>query len=157
MGVDSRSMTGDPRLDMANACAPLSGSPTIDRGETVSNSTDYTGAARPQGASFDVGAHERGSSAPNQPPTVTVSATPSTGVAPLTVAFTATASDPEQQQLTYAWEFGDGGTSTQANPTHTYQVASAYTARLTVRDPQGATATSTVTITANSPTNNPPT
>lgn len=162
MGVDGRSRTVDPMVDTANACAPMSGSPTIDGGEAVNNSTDYMGAARPQGATYDVGAHERGGSstqppAQNQPPTVTASATPTTGTAPLVVAFTANASDPEGQQLTYSWEFGNGATSAQANPTYTYQVASAYTARVTVRDPQGATATATVTIAANSPANRPPT
>ena len=43
-------------------------------------------------------------------------------------------SDPEGQPLTYSWTFGDGGTSTAANPTHTYTQAGQYTARLSVSD-----------------------
>ncbi len=35
---------------------------------------------------------------------------------------------------TYAWVFGDGSTSTMANPTHTYAAAGTYTAILTVTD-----------------------
>ena len=48
----------------------------------------------------------------NAPPAVTASATPPTGTAPLTVAFTGTATDAEgDTPLTYAWDFGDGGTA----------------------------------------------
>ncbi len=36
------------------------------------------------------------------------------------VAFTATATDADGDTLTYAWDFGDGGTSTLASPAHTY-------------------------------------
>ena len=46
------------------------------------------------------------------------------------------AADPDGDALTYAWDFGDGGTSTAANPTHTYTANGKYTATLTVRDPQ---------------------
>ena len=57
------------------------------------------------------------------------------GPTPLTVNFSsAGSSDPEGQPLTYSWNFGDGTTSTQANPSHTYTVAGPYQARLTVSD-----------------------
>jgi PKD repeat protein len=42
--------------------------------------------------------------------------------------------DPEGQPLTYAWTFGDGGTSNQANPTHVYSQPGPYTVQLTVSD-----------------------
>ena len=43
---------------------------------------------------------------------------PTPGPAPLTVDFSSAGSaDPEGQPLTYSWTFGDGGTSTAANPT----------------------------------------
>ena len=41
--------------------------------------------------------------------------------------------DPEGTGLTYAWEFGDGAVSTQANPIHTYRMGD-YTVKLTVTD-----------------------
>lgn len=43
--------------------------------------------------------------------------------------FTSTVS---QEGVDYAWEFGDGGTSTLANPTHTYASTGTYSVTLTV-------------------------
>jgi PKD repeat protein len=47
----------------------------------------------------------------------------------------------------WRWEFGDGDTSTQQNPTHTYSAAGTYFVTLTVRNPVGeSTITKSVTI-----------
>ena len=71
----------------------------------------------------------------NQAPVASASANPTAGPAPMAVDFSSAGSvDPEGQPLTYAWTFGDGGTSTAANPTHTYTQAGQYTARLSVSD-----------------------
>jgi PKD repeat protein len=71
----------------------------------------------------------------NLPPTALPSANPSGGVAPLSVAFSsAGSSDPDGTSLTYSWAFGDGTTSTQANPTKVYSNAGVYNAQLTVSD-----------------------
>ena len=75
----------------------------------------------------------------NAPPVVTATATPPTGTAPFTVAFTGTATDAEgDTPLTYAWDFGDGGTATTANASHTYTAPGTFTATLTVTDARGA-------------------
>ena len=88
------------------------------------------------------------SSAPgNQPPQVSINASAITGPAPLTVNFTASASDPDGAVASYNWTFGDGRTSSLPNPANTYQAAGAYTARVTVTDNQGATASAETTIT----------
>jgi glucose/arabinose dehydrogenase/PKD repeat protein len=81
-------------------------------------------------------------------PIAAASGTPTSGQAPLTVAFSsAGSSDPEGGALTYSWTFGDGGTSTAANPSHTYTSNGNFTATLTVRDPQNLTATASVPVT----------
>ena len=90
---------------------------------------------------------------PNRPPTVTAGRTPTGDVAAGTaISFTATAADPDNDTLTYAWDFGDGGSSTQQNPTHTYATAGTYSAKVTVSDGKGGTAndTSAVTVTGSS-------
>jgi glucose/arabinose dehydrogenase/PKD repeat protein len=58
----------------------------------------------------------------NLPPEVVASATPEYGRSPLAVQFTASGStDPEGQPLSFAWNFGDGVTSTQADPAHVFE------------------------------------
>ena len=85
----------------------------------------------------------------NTPPTAVASASPTSGVAPLSVQFSSSgSSDPDGNTLTYSWSFGDGTTaSTAANPQHTYSNNGVYTATLTVNDGRGGTATATVKIT----------
>ncbi|MCP2324579.1 glucose/arabinose dehydrogenase [Hamadaea flava] len=76
------------------------------------------------------------------------SADKTSGLAPLTVAFSAAGSaDPEGGALTYNWAFGDGTTSTAANPSKTYAANGQFTATLTVRDPAGNTGSSSVIVT----------
>ena len=90
----------------------------------------------------------------NLPPVAQASANPTTGPTPLTVNFSsAGSSDPEGQPLTYSWNFGDGTTSTAANPTHTYTTPGPYQVRLTVSDGVNSTISAPLSISAgNRPT-----
>ncbi len=81
---------------------------------------------------------------------LSVAANPTTGVAPLTVYFSSTVSGG-LGPYTYAWTFGDGGSSSQANPSHAYQTAGAYTATLVVSDSQGTQKSSTAAVTVIAP------
>ena len=91
----------------------------------------------------------------NRPPVVVASATPNNGLAPLDVAFSsAGTSDPDNDPLTFDWDFGDNTThSTAPAPTHRYSGNGTYTARLTAKDSRGAQTTGQVVITVG---NRPP-
>ena len=84
----------------------------------------------------------------NQPPVAAISATPTSGTAPLVVAFSsAGSSDADGNIASYSWNFGDGITSTAPNPITVYASAGTYIATLTVTDNAGATASASTTIT----------
>lgn len=55
------------------------------------------------------------------------------GFAPLTVKFT----DDSKMANSWAWDFGDGGTSTEKNPTHTFAAVGKYTVKLTATNEIG--------------------
>ena len=90
----------------------------------------------------------------NQAPVAASSADVTSGQAPLGVNFSsAGSSDPEAQPLSYSWDFGDGTTSTAANPSHTFTQSGRYTVRLTVSDETSATLAAPLTIVVgNAPT-----
>jgi cytochrome c len=82
-------------------------------------------------------------------PIARATATPSSGGTPLTVNFSsAGSSDPDGSALTYRWTFGDGGTSTAANPSHTYTTRGQFNAQLTVTDGSGNTGVANVEVTS---------
>jgi PKD repeat protein len=79
-------------------------------------------------------------------PVAGFTATPSTGPAPLAVAFNASgSSDSDGTIVSYAWNFGDGGTATGVTTNHTFAVGT-FTVTLTVTDDDGVTATTTRVI-----------
>lgn len=85
--------------------------------------------------------------------TVTITAQPSSGPLPLEVKFNSTVTN-YGGSLTYAWTFGDGGTSTEASPTHTYSKAGNYLVNVTVTDSEDRSGISnTLTIRVSSSVN----
>ncbi|WP_345281803.1 PKD domain-containing protein [Kitasatospora albolonga] len=58
----------------------------------------------------------------------------------LSVNFTDVSVDPDGTIASRAWDFGDGTSTTTANPTKVYTAAGTYTVKLTVTDDKGATA-----------------
>ena len=81
----------------------------------------------------------------NRAPTVSqIAADKTSGSNPLTVTFTATSSDPENDQMTYTWDLGNGETKTTEVPslTHTFDAIGEYEVKVTAKDPAGMTGTS---------------
>jgi PKD repeat protein len=76
---------------------------------------------------------------PNVAPVARLTAVPSSGNAPLTVAFDGSAStDADGTIASYTWTFGDGQTATGARTQHVYTAPGTYTAVLSVADNAGA-------------------
>jgi PKD repeat protein len=87
-----------------------------------------------------------GSTPPNQPPTAAFSSS----CTALACSFDSSASNDSDGTITgYAWAFGDGTTSTEASPNHTYGAPGAYSVTLTVTDDDGATDARTQQVTVN--------
>ena len=78
---------------------------------------------------------------------VAVHNSPASGVAPLGVNFTPQVDLSSGYVRTYNWDFGDGQTSTEQSPSHTYQRAGNYTAKLTISDSTGTSASASTTTT----------
>jgi PKD repeat protein len=88
----------------------------------------------------------------NQPPVAAFTSS----CTQLACNFTSTSTDPDGSIASYAWTFGDAGTATTQNPSHTYTAGGTFTVTLTVTDNQGATNNISHTVTV-APPNQPPT
>jgi glucose/arabinose dehydrogenase len=83
----------------------------------------------------------------NHAPRVSASVNPKTGVAPLSVNLSATASDPDGDPISYDWDFGDGSPhSTSPNPSHVYSKAENWVATVTVSDNRGMSTSASVPV-----------
>ena len=72
---------------------------------------------------------------PNQDPTASFSFSCSN----LTCTFTDGSTDPDGTVVSWAWQFGDGGTANEKSPQHTYGAGGTYDVVLMVTDDGGAT------------------
>lgn len=83
----------------------------------------------------------------NRPPVAFFTATPSSGRAPLTVAFDASASsDPDGTITSFSWSFGDGSSGSGSTTSHTFSDPGSYTVHLTVTDNAGTSASTTRSV-----------
>lgn len=87
-------------------------------------------------------------------PSVTASANPTSGAAPLVVQLTGTATDPDNNIVRYEWDFESDGTydwssATNASTNHTYTKAGTHAATLRVTDATGLTGIDSVFIFVN--------
>jgi uncharacterized repeat protein (TIGR03803 family) len=88
--------------------------------------------------------------------TLSDSATPQSGMEPLTVQFTSSGTDSGGHTVTnWSWTFGDGATSTAQNPSHTYTAIGTYFPLLTAYSTVGSRPLSTTPLGAISVAINP--
>jgi PKD repeat protein len=98
----------------------------------------------------NAGAAVGGGGGSNTPPVANANG-PYSGTAGVAVSFSSAGSnDPDGTISSYLWNFGDGSTSTSANPTHAYASANTYNVSLTVTDNGGAQNTDNTTATITS-------
>lgn len=88
-------------------------------------------------------------SIPNEAPIALATSSVVEGEVALEVVFTGDQSTDDVGIVTFNWNFGDGTTSTEANPTHTFTEIGTFEVVLTVTDGEGLEATDTLTITVN--------
>ena len=119
----------DPLFIQANNYHLMEPSPCIEGGTSDgAPDIDIDGDSRPRGAGYDIGADEYA-------PLANFSASPTRGAAPLTVHFSDQSTDTVDL---WSWDFGDGSSSTEQNPTHIYNDYGTYTVSLTVTGPFGS-------------------
>ncbi len=103
-------------------------SPCIDAGDPDPEYYD------PDGTIADIGAFYYDQTI-LAPVIIDFTGVPTEGIAPLQVQFS---SDVSGQVTDYSWNFGDGGSSSLMNPSHTYTKAGAFTIKLTVTGSGGS-------------------
>ncbi len=83
----------------------------------------------------------------NLPPTPVITVDLTRGVVPLTVQFDSSGSTDDGFIVSRAWDFGDGASSQEIAPKHTFLLTGEFDVTLTLTDDEGATSTRTRTIT----------
>ncbi len=96
-----------------------------------------------------------GSSTATQPNSITVNPLPASGFTHSIIGATASFTNTSNNASSYFWDFGDGGTSTQISPSHTFTNDGTYTVTLLSTGPCG-TASAMQTIIINTVNTNEP-
>jgi hypothetical protein len=94
-------------------------------------------------------AHRPAEPPANRPPQPSLAVQPrGVALAQVTrVTFLALASDPDGDSATFEWDFGDGSAATGASVERVFATPGVYTVRLNAKDPHGATASTSTTVT----------
>ncbi|WP_292380924.1 PGF-pre-PGF domain-containing protein [Methanosarcina sp. UBA289] len=88
----------------------------------------------PDGSNSNTGNDETPNNNDLKAPVAAFSASPTSGKAPLTISLT----DKSTDATSWSWDFGDGSTSAEKNPTHIYSAAGNYNVVLTVNNEKGS-------------------
>ncbi|GAA5109344.1 hypothetical protein GCM10023339_09300 [Alloalcanivorax gelatiniphagus] len=125
--------------------------PSVPTSGYFNGSLDEVAIYKHELSAVEVATHHAaatGAATPNVKPVAQFTAQPSG----LTAAFSSSgSSDPDGTIASYSWTFGDGGTSTAANPSHTWTTAGTYGVTLTVTDDDGASSSVTKQVSVSAP------
>ena len=126
-------MVDSPCIDVGNDLAPYLPKYDFEGDDRKIDDPTVTDTGNGTPPIVDIGADEF------EPLVADFTFTPTSGEEPLSVDFT----DQSTGYITsWDWAFGDGATSTEKNPSHTYQDSGTFTVSLTVSGP-GTTDTET--------------
>jgi hypothetical protein len=115
----------------------------LDSYTAVLKVTDNKGASATGKVAITVG---------NEPPVAQLSVTPQKGPKPLSVTLDGSGSqDPDDTDLTFAWDFGDGESGSGREIMHTYGNDGIYQITLIVSDPNGASDREEATVNVEPP------
>ena len=150
-GLPSGSTIADPQLDPVTYRLTEKSASPRDRGVNTERvmadgAIDLAGGPRIIADIVDMGCYE-GAELPADMLSVSISVAPDVGRRPFTPVFAALPLG-NLSGLTYLWDFGDGETSTLAQPTHTYATGGVYRVRVTVTNGAGGTASDETAVTA---------
>ncbi len=140
LGHEPGSLAAVPELLFIDPAASqfelLPGAVAIGHGEPIPGlSTDLLGDPRPAAGPTDIGAFEH-PAGPVHAFSIQLTATRISGIAPLTVAFTASAPSA-QVPVGYRWNFGDGTNASGPAPLHRFVAAGVYEVTVTAVDRRG--------------------
>ncbi|MDP2343078.1 MAG: PKD domain-containing protein [Deltaproteobacteria bacterium] len=86
---------------------------------------------------------------PNDKPPTAVAGDDVTALVGALVTLDGSGSDDDGGVTDFAWDFGDGGSASEATPSHAWSAAGGYVATLTVTDELGQSASDTLVVTIN--------
>ncbi|HTJ39023.1 MAG TPA: PKD domain-containing protein [Dactylosporangium sp.] len=129
----------------------ITGNGDITQDRAVAATGSYSATATNVGPwIMQLAAFKAGGGGGTPAPVADFTGTPTSGTTPLNVQFTDASTGAP---TSWAWTFGDGGTSTAQNPSHTYAAAGTYSVSLTAANAGGSdSVTKSGYVTVSSPT-----
>lgn len=141
-----------PFVSIALSTLAMNSSITLANGQTY-----FVTIRATNGAGLQSVRTSDGVTVDSTPPTVIASGSPTSGVAPVQVTFTASASDALSGVALYQWDYDGNGSVDYSSPVSgnavfSYALPGTYNARLTVFDVAGNSSSTVVVVTAQAPT-----
>lgn len=139
------------RVLLALICLSAVGADPVPTKEQLQEQSDRTAAAIQNAATEQAKLRQLVDALPDPPPNQAPTASFTATVSDLSVTFTDGSTDPDGTIDSWGWDFGDGNTSADQHPSHTYAEAGSYQVTLRVRDDANGAAAVIQTLTVSAP------